>query len=66
MQKKKMLMFKAGSRICVSQNEDVAGYSIVCLFVLRFYSPVNPMGSCRVQSVYLTTLLLGRHSPQSG
>ena len=31
----------------------------VCLFVLRFYGPVNPMGSCRAQSVYLTTRLLG-------
>ena len=30
----------------------------VCLFVLRFYSPVNPMGSCRARSVYLTTRLL--------
>ena len=37
-----------------------------CLFVLRFYGPVNPMGSCRARSVYLTTLLLGRHSPLSG
>ena len=26
----------------------------VCLFVLRFYSPVNPSGSCRAWSVYLT------------
>ena len=26
-----------------------------CLFVLRFYGPVNPMGSCRARSVYLTT-----------
>ena len=25
------------------------------LFVLSFYGPVNPMGSCRAQSVYLTT-----------
>ena len=25
------------------------------LFVLRFYGPVNPMGSCRAQSVYLNT-----------
>ena len=33
------------------------------LFVLRFYSPVNPMGSCRAWSGYLTTLLLGRLSP---
>ena len=33
-----------------------------CLFVLRFYGPVNPMGSCRAWSVYLTTRLLGRLS----
>ena len=25
------------------------------LFVFRFYGPVNPMGSCPVWSVYLTT-----------
>ena len=36
------------------------------LFVLKFYGPVNPMGSCRVRSVYLTTRLLGRLSPLSG
>ena len=24
------------------------------LFVLRFYGPVNPRGSCRARSVYLT------------
>ena len=36
-----------------------------CLFVLRFYGQVNPMGSCRARSVYLTTLLLGRLSPLS-
>ena len=35
-------------------------------FVLRFYGPVNPMGSCRARSVYLTTHLLGRLSPLSG
>ena len=34
-------------------------------FVLRFYGPVNPMGSCRARSVYLTTRLLGRLSPLS-
>ena len=34
--------------------------------VLRFYGIVNPMGSCRVRSVYLTTRLLGRLSPLSG
>ena len=37
-----------------------------CLFVLRFYGPVNPMGSCRARSVYLTTRLLGRLCPLSG
>ena len=35
----------------------------VCVFVQRFYGPVNPMGSCRARSVYLTTRLLGRLSP---
>ena len=35
-----------------------------CVCVLRFYGPVNPVGSCRARSVYLTTRLLGRHSPQ--
>ena len=38
----------------------------VCLFVLMFYGPVNPMESCRTRSVYLTTRLLGRLSPLSG
>ena len=38
----------------------------VSLFVLRFYGPVNPMGSCRARSVYLITHLLGRLSPLSG
>ena len=38
----------------------------VCLFVLRFYGPINPMGSCRARSVYLTTRLLGRFSLLSG
>ena len=36
------------------------------LFVLMFYGQVNPMGSCRVRSVYLTTRLMGRLSPLSG
>ena len=40
--------------------------NILFVFVLRFYGPVNPMGSCRAQSVYLTTRLLGRLSPLSG
>ena len=37
-----------------------------CLFVFRFYGPVNPIGSCRARSIYLTTHLLGRLSPLSG
>ena len=36
------------------------------LFVLRFYGPVNPMGSCQAWSVNLSSLLLGRFSPLSG
>ena len=36
------------------------------VFVLRFYGPVNPMGTCRARSAYLTTRLLGRLSPLSG
>ena len=36
--------------------------SFISLFVLRFYGPVNPMGSCQARSVYLTTRLLGRLS----
>ena len=41
-------------------------YTVDILFVLRFYGPVNPVGSCRARSVYLTTRLLGRLSPLSG
>ena len=44
----------------------LAIFDLVCLFVLRFNGPVNPMGSCRARSVYLTTRLLGRLSPLSG
>ena len=40
--------------------------SFVCLFMLRFYGPVNPMGSCRARSVYLTTHVLDRLSPLCG
>ena len=35
------------------------------LVCLRFYGPVNPMGSCRARSVYLTKRLLDRLSPLS-
>ena len=45
---------------------DLKGKAWVCLFVLRFYGPISPMGSCRARSVYLTTRLLGRLSPLSG
>ena len=48
------------------QRVEALGHRPSCLFVLRFYGPVNPMGSCRARSVYLTTHLLGRHSPLSG
>ena len=54
-----------------NQYKTVSGIALtsidcVGLFVLRFYGPVNPMGSCRARSVYLTTHLLGRLSPLSG
>ena len=44
-------------------NLHTEKWQSLCLFVLRFYGPVNPMGSCRARSVYLTTHLLGRLSP---
>ena len=56
------------SEVSYYMSYDLQNYVFevyVCLFVLRFYSPVNPMGSCRARSVYLTTRLLGRLSPLS-
>ena len=41
---------------------SVLGLCLCCLFVLMFYGPINPVGSCRARSVYLTTRLLGRLS----
>ena len=32
------------------------GGTFLFLFVLRFDGPVNPLGSCRARSAYLTTL----------
>ena len=42
------------------------GATVLFFFVLRFYGPVNIMGSCRAWLVYLITRLLGRLSPLSG
>ena len=39
------------------------GHFFIFWFVLRFYGPINPMASCRAQSIYLITRLLGRLSP---
>ena len=50
----------------VKTQSKIVQYKIGCVFVLRFYGPVNPMGSCQARSVYLTTRLLGRLSPLSG
>ena len=50
----------------IGQGHQVKVPAESCLLVLRFYGPVNPMGSCRARSVYLTTRLLGRLSPLSG
>ena len=40
-------------------------YAFHITFV-RFYGPVNPLGSCRVRSVFLTPPVLGMLSPLSG
>ena len=48
----------------LKQSQDL--HDVKNLFVLRFYGPVNPRGSCRARSVYLTTRLLGRLGPLSG
>ena len=37
-------------------NYMLASKGFVCLFVLKFYRPVNPMGSYWARSVYLTTV----------
>ena len=62
--KKKKKKFKMSSATLFEPCHEKT--SLVCLFVLRFYGPVNPIGSCRARSVYLTTRLLGRLSPLSG
>ena len=50
---------------CLLRPVSIFRLITVCLFVLKFYRPVNPMGSCRAWSVYLTMHLLGRLSPLS-
>ena len=60
-----------GSHVLPGQNYTMHTHvhrkmEMLNLFVLRFYDPVNPMGSCRARSVYLTTRLLGRLCPLSG
>ena len=56
------------SNVCISfvMLKNNAASTFGKLFVLRFYSPLNPTGSCQVRSVYLTTLLLHKLSPLSG
>ena len=51
-----------------NNSKEISSYfsqTIKTLFVLRFYGPVYPMGSCWARSVYLTTRFLGRLSPLS-
>ena len=43
-------------------NQKILSSYFCTLFVLMFYCQVNPVGSCQVGSVYLTTHLLGRQS----
>ena len=62
---------KCQNQFSGKNKKNISVYSLlkilsrVCLFVLRFYSPVNPMVSCRALTVDLTTRLLGRPSPLS-
>ena len=51
---------------CIIFFQTLFFFVSVCLFMLRFYDPVNPMGSCRARSVYLTPRLLGRLNSLSG
>ena len=51
---------------CQGAFNECPQYMFVCLFVLRFYGPVNPIGSCRARPVYLTTRLLVSLSPLNG
>ena len=55
---------------CLAVKEALSGAKCMRMsalwFVLRFYGRVNPMGSFRAWSLYLTTCLLGRLSPLSG
>ena len=62
----KQRTYKGGVIDDNSLQFSIKTWGIHYLFVLRFYGPVNPMGSCRARSVYLTTRLLGRLSPLSG
>ena len=58
-------MYPCFSPFCFWKKQNKV-YLLRSLFVLRFYSSINPMGSCPAWSIYLTTLLLGRLSPLSG
>ena len=40
---------------CCHPSEERSSLKGKFVFVLRFYGPVNPMGSCRAWSIYLTT-----------
>ena len=62
------VMFMHGHEVCFKAGLGWASNigRNFCLFVLRFYGPVNPNGSCRARSVYLTTFLLGRISLLNG
>ena len=51
---------------CSMSGKPVRYWLDARVYTVGFYGPVNPMGSCRAQSVYLTTHLLGRLSPLSG
>ena len=65
-------MYVNASRVDLNQLPDSEASDLCLHFKLVFFVCVDvlwlsqPRGSCRAQSVYLTTLLLGKPSPLSG
>ena len=53
------VLIRSASARCLQSRANMT--CTLSMFVLRFYGPVKPLGSCRAWSV-----LLGRLSPLSG
>ena len=56
-----LIMLIGSASLCVYSQYKIHTSLVQVLFVLRFYGPVDPVGSCQftwVMSVYLTTRFL--------